>query len=289
MAPMKAWDVNAIRDLMLEAGRVAMEHFESPSITTKHDSSIVTAADHAIEELLRARLAPDGGEAAFVGEESVLETTADSMTRALSGPTWVVDPIDGTAPYANGLPNWGISLGLLEDGRFSHGAIFLPRIGELFITDGDRVRHERGSRDERYWQFSRLEARGAVDIPYRRTGMLSLPSEITHRGRFDGGNPVQSIGSAVYSVAKVITGGYLCYVARVKLWDIAGGIPILRRLGFRIEDEAGVEIPDVVSESHWVLDADSPRLWKCRGLLYIGHAKETLDHVRAHFHTGHQR
>ena len=68
---------------------------------------IVTAADRAAEDLIRTRLAalrPDDG---FLGEESGGATGS-------SGLTWVVDPIDGTVNYLYDLPNWSVSIAVVE-------------------------------------------------------------------------------------------------------------------------------------------------------------------------------
>mgnify|MGYP002875598860 CR=1 FL=1 len=283
---MTAWDVSRIRDLLLEAGRIALDHFEAPRTELKDDNSLVTDADREIETYLAGQLVDGSDEAILIGEESAEGWTAKRVAAALEGTAWVVDPIDGTAPYANQLPTWGISLGQMHRGRLENGALFLPRTGELFITDGEQVLYHRGARNPAYWSFETLTPLPREDHPWRASGMVSLPQEIVHRGRFSGHNPVQSNGSAVYSVAKLIRGSYLCYIARIKLWDLAGSLPILDRLGFRVVFEDGRDLPLEVTPRDWVLDADSPRLWKSTGLLFIAHDPATLEHMRTHYHSG---
>jgi 3'-phosphoadenosine 5'-phosphosulfate (PAPS) 3'-phosphatase len=48
------WQVPVVRDLLLEAGRIALTHFESPQTEHKADQSLVTVADTAVEEHLRS-------------------------------------------------------------------------------------------------------------------------------------------------------------------------------------------------------------------------------------------
>lgn len=283
---MKRWDPTKIRELMLDAGRIALEHFEKPSIEHKADRSLVTAADREVEEFLFDRLRIDDGSVGLLGEESGAsadQATVDRLTQATS---WIVDPIDGTAPYANGLPMWGISLGLVEEGRFRHGSLFLPRSGELFITDGDEVLYERGPRDPAYWRFEEMRALPIEERPYRSFGMVSLPFGSRSHGRFEGVNPTQAVGSAVYSVAKLILGSYIAYIAGVRLWDIAGSIPILRRLGFAMEIEEGRDLDETITDRDWILDAGSPRLYKCAAPLFIAGSRETIDYMRSHFYDG---
>lgn len=268
---------------MLQAGSLALEHFDRPETTHKADASLVTVADEAIEDYLRSALTSDGDGAQLVGEETAGATTPESVAAALSGVAWVVDPIDGTAPYANQLPTWGISLGRMESGRLTDGALFLPRTGELFITSGADVLFHRGARNPTYWDFDELQPIPIGEQPYRSTAMVSLPQEMVHDARFTGRNPMQAVGSAVYSVAKLIHGSYLCYIARIKLWDLAGSIPILRRLGFRIQFADGRELNDTVTAEDWILDATDPRVWKSTGLLFVAHDDETLRYMREHY------
>lgn len=281
-AHMRTWDTERILALMLEAGRIALQHVDNPEIDTKSDASIVTAADHAIERFFIDNLVEGEPDVALIGEETCEGMSQADVDAAMAGVSWVVDPIDGTAPYANGLANWGVSLARMEAGTLTDGALFLPHTGELFITDGPNVRYKLGARNPTYWAFDDVPIRPAGPIPYRASGMVSLPQEVSNNTRYSGRNPMQSIGSAVYSVAKVITGAYLCYVARVKLWDLAGSIPILDRLGFQIVLADGRPLGTTVSGDLWHLNNAEGRLWKAADLMFIASADETVSYLREH-------
>ena len=90
----------------------------------KPDGSEVTAADHAAERLLRRQIRAASPGDAIVGEE---------FGGALvgSGRCWTIDPIDGTASYALGLPVYGTLLALLLDGTPVFGCISIPGLAEL--------------------------------------------------------------------------------------------------------------------------------------------------------------
>jgi myo-inositol-1(or 4)-monophosphatase len=281
---MNVWDATQIRDLLLEAGRIALSYFESTTSEHKSDYSLVTPADRAVEEYLRQQLVGDG--AILIGEESAEGWTQEAIDAALAGTTWIVDPIDGTAPYANHLPTWGISLGLMVRGTLVEGALFLPRTGEMFITSGEEVLFHRGARNPEYWAFEKLAPLPQEDRKYISSGMISLPQEIVHSGHFSGRNPIQSNGSAVYSVAKLIRGSYICYVARVKLWDLAGALPILHRLGHHVIFEDGHPLTLEVAPENWVLEASSPRLWKSTGLIFVAADDETIQYMQQHYVSG---
>lgn len=90
-----------------------------PEIEIKADASYVTATDRAIESALRERIAgrfPDHG---ILGEELGRENLAAEFV-------WVLDPIDGTAPFIAGLPVYGTLIGLAWQGAPYLGVIDLP-------------------------------------------------------------------------------------------------------------------------------------------------------------------
>lgn len=106
-----------------DAGAVALGYFnerEKLVIETKRDpQDVVSIADREVENLIRARVAetlPDDG---FLGEEY-------GLTDGTSGFTWVVDPIDGTSPFVNGMPNWCVSIAVLCAGEPVIGVIYAP-------------------------------------------------------------------------------------------------------------------------------------------------------------------
>ncbi|MBB4278701.1 inositol monophosphatase family protein [Rhizobium mongolense] len=114
-----------------EAGAMALDYFkrrETLVIETKRDpQDVVSIADREVENLIRGRFNqayPDDG---VLGEEYGLEA-------GTSGFTWVVDPIDGTSPFINGMPNWCISIALLHDGVPVVGVICAPCHDELYAA-----------------------------------------------------------------------------------------------------------------------------------------------------------
>ena len=113
------------------AGAVALDYFnrrETLLIETKRDAQdVVSIADREVENLIRAGVAdilPDDG---FLGEEY-------GLAAGTSGYTWVVDPIDGTSPFVNGMPNWCVSIAVLFDSKPVIGVIFAPCFNELYAA-----------------------------------------------------------------------------------------------------------------------------------------------------------
>jgi len=108
-----------------EAGILTLEYFRRPglAVTRKGDGSPVTEADRRAEELLRARISRAFPGDAIQGEE--LGTTAGT-----SGFEWVLDPIDGTRTFVQGVPLYGTLIAVLQEGRPEIGVIHCPALGE---------------------------------------------------------------------------------------------------------------------------------------------------------------
>ena len=132
---MPANDFLALREplatVMRTAGDIARATARGPfkHWTKGADRSPVTEADIAVNELLRDRLSGLVREAGWKSEES----HADQSDRA-APLVWIVDPIDGTRAYISGSADWSISVALVEHGRPSIAAIYVPVTDEMFLA-----------------------------------------------------------------------------------------------------------------------------------------------------------
>nr|MBA2255111.1 hypothetical protein [Chloroflexota bacterium] len=106
-----------------ETDTMAMAAFRRDlQISTKPDRTLVTQADRAIEERLRARLADAVPSHGVVGEEF--------GTSDLEAPVrWYLDPIDATNNFVRGIPIWGTLIALERDGELQLGVMSAPAIG----------------------------------------------------------------------------------------------------------------------------------------------------------------
>jgi len=102
------------------------------SVDNKLDDGFdpVTEADKATERAIRTLIEATFPDHGILGEEYGL-VREDAKHR------WVIDPIDGTRAFITGIPVWGTLVGLLEDGRATHGMMAQPYLGELFYGDKD--------------------------------------------------------------------------------------------------------------------------------------------------------
>jgi 3'(2'), 5'-bisphosphate nucleotidase len=122
---------DALLGVALAAGRVQMAHFAAGvSVAIKEDRSPVTAADHESEEIILEGLARAAPGVAVVAEEAV---TAGRIP-LLTGPFFLVDPLDGTKGFIKGRREFAVNVGLIEAGRPVFGLIYAPALSELYVT-----------------------------------------------------------------------------------------------------------------------------------------------------------
>ena len=151
-----------VKDLVKQVGAFQLKHFRSiEAITIEKDvNELVSFVDETSEQLLFTGLSAIYPEAAFWGEEGGLRSEADW--------TWLVDPLDGTTNYLNGLDQFSISVALLHKGETQFGLVYRPANDELFHAfRGEGFFHNdcRVTND-----FSKLELRSTLigtGFPYR--------------------------------------------------------------------------------------------------------------------------
>ena len=101
------WKVPVITEVLAECAEIALRHYHAPSVALKSDRSLVTQADHEVEAHFASRLDDPHRGSFVIGEETIHSRSAEYVDEAMKGIAWIVDPIDGTAPYAHHIPTWG--------------------------------------------------------------------------------------------------------------------------------------------------------------------------------------
>ena len=155
-------DIRLAHVLADSVDQLTMSRFKSEDLTRerKDDNSIVTDADRAAEELIRAQLSRTRSRDQIIGEEF--------GSHGESNRKWIIDPIDGTANFARGVPVWATLIALEEDGEVVVGVVSAPalegwaRAGKLreFVNLLQRVERTRGFGD--FWSYMLL-AEGGID------------------------------------------------------------------------------------------------------------------------------
>lgn len=218
-----------MEEVARQAGDLAKRYFDSRDsleIETKRSlTDMVSIADREVEQLIRSRLLAAFPDDALLGEE-------DGLSTGSSGLTWVVDPIDGTAPFLNGLPGWCVSIGLVDKDGPLLGAIYAPVLDEMFLGGRGRGAQLNGRPirvTERFDLSTGLLGIGANDrVSAERLGLMF--GEICA----DGIATVR-YGSGALMLAYVAAGRLVGYCeARMSLWDCCAAYALIDAAGGRI-------------------------------------------------------
>lgn len=219
------------------AGELQMERYERlERIVHKSEHDVVTEVDHLSEELILGRLRE-----AFPADDALAEESGASPRSreqathdAVSGRMWIVDPLDGTVNYANGIPVFCVSIGLAIGGSPALGVIYDPARRELFsaITgagaclDGKPIGVPVKERLSDCVVSLSLPGRGYA----RRSQALRRAIRVS-----------RVLGSASLSLAYVANGRFDAFVQLrgLSLWDVAAAGVIATEGGARVTDAAG--------------------------------------------------
>jgi fructose-1,6-bisphosphatase/inositol monophosphatase family enzyme len=124
-------DISLAAELVREAGTLASEMLRQ-GLEVRYKTSlsdVVSAADHASEEQISARLAESRPDDGLVGEEGARRTG--------QGRTWYVDPVDGTYNFLSGIPYWCSAVGLVDAAGPVLGAVYYPDVDQLWVGGRD--------------------------------------------------------------------------------------------------------------------------------------------------------
>jgi myo-inositol-1(or 4)-monophosphatase len=118
-------------DLARRAGLLALDYYrnrDTLDIETKNgELDLVTIADRAVEDMIRAEITENFPNDAILGEEG-------GAAAGNSGLTWVIDPIDGTVPFLMGLPHWCVVITVIQGDDTLIGVIDVPLQEEQFMA-----------------------------------------------------------------------------------------------------------------------------------------------------------
>ena len=212
-----------IRKAGARALEVARQGFE---VYRKKDRSPVTTADLEVNRILQ-----EMWETHFPGDGWLSEESPDDLSRLDKARVWVVDPIDGTKAYVNRVPEFCISVGLVEKGVPILAAILNPSTEELFTA-------RRGEG---------LCLNGKPISPVRPADTVSHvmvnPWEF-HGGRWadlNGKVRCQTMYSIAHSLALVAAGRMQATltIEPENEWDLAAGVLLVTESGGTVADAEG--------------------------------------------------
>lgn len=211
-------------ELVRDAGQLA-KRMLADGLRTDYKTSVsdvVSAADHAAEELITNRLATERPTDGVVGEEGSRRPGDDRR--------WVVDPVDGTYNFLNGMPYWCSAVGLSNSNGPLVGAVYYPAVDELWVG-GEGLPTSRNT-----IQVPRLVDRSLDEIAVcTYAHPATLGDELQQRcwqAVVSRAATVRMMGSASVDLASV-AGGRLGLFLQSDLndWDWVPGVALVRGAG----------------------------------------------------------
>tara|TARA_Y100000816_G_scaffold273717_1_gene240311 strand:+ start:320 stop:1108 length:789 start_codon:yes stop_codon:yes gene_type:complete len=220
--------INLIIKACMKASRSLIRDFgeiENLQVSTKGPGDFVTSADKRTEKILIDELQKAHPEYGIITEETGIINKSNTEKR------WVIDPIDGTMNFLNGIPQFAISIGYEEKGEIICGVIFNPIINEMFIAEKGNGAYLNNSR-------IRVSNKNKIKDALLVTGGPKGNSKIKNKifseyiNVSNNVSNVRKFGSAALDIAYVACGRFDGYWQReLNYWDIAAGIIILKEAG----------------------------------------------------------
>jgi myo-inositol-1(or 4)-monophosphatase len=225
-------ELSVAMDAARRAGRLQMERYERlERIVHKTEHDVVTEVDEMSEQLIISAIRQAFPHDAVLAEESGHSHALPpaSGETAPAERLWIIDPLDGTVNYANGIPIFCVSIGLVEAGRPVLGVVYDPVRDELFTA-----RAGRGARLDEVPVRQPEKARMSdlvVSLSLSRRGWSERERRVRKSIRV-----ARVMGSAALSLAYVGNGRFDAFVQSggLSLWDICAAGLIAHEGGARV-------------------------------------------------------
>jgi len=216
------------RNLARNAGRLAHTAFGRSSTSMKGRHDVLTAMDGEVERFIRAAIGERYPDDAIIGEE---------QGGGAGERLWLIDPIDGTANYARGIPHYCVSIGYLELG--------VPTVGVLHDPSHDWL-YSAAQGEGAWCNDARLTVSGCdgLDAATVECGWSTRRSAADYLALLtrvmDAGCAVRRVGSGALGLADVAAGRSEAYCElHINAWDCAAGILLVREAGGHTNDFFG--------------------------------------------------
>lgn len=253
-----------------KAGGIALELITESEYSLKPDASVITKADKAISKLAKVELAeflshPD--HLLLDEEDPQMPSYLNQELLDTKPYVWALDPIDGTRLYANRMPLFGVSIGLLKDLKPWLGVVYFPVLKELFYCDGN---------DAYFVQNAFSDAAIKIKI-------VPIEEELSARSLFfcndtffdkfywlDKDFHIMIHACAVVNLCWPTIGrGVGCFL-RCHPWDFVGSWPIIKKAGIDFRRVSDGKVLEKLSADDYTLD---PKPWHMKEYYLISSQK----------------
>ncbi len=223
-----------MKQIASQGGEIALRPIARPSFSLKSDNSILTQTDLEISQLCRDSLKDflKDPRHLLIEEEDPDNTKYLDASCLESKPfIWIIDPLDGTRAFSNGMPNFAISIGLLKEGKPWLGVVYFPMLGEMFHSDGEQSYFTWNAFSEREEQTTIVP----MDQPITSQSVFMCSNSLLRNFEWQSADchlmiPECSVLSLCWPAIGRGCGAFFAAFA----WDFAGCWPIFESAGLRL-------------------------------------------------------
>ena len=195
-------------------------------------NNLVTEVDHASEKVIIDIIKKNFPEHFILSEEAG-ELKMDSAYK------WIIDPIDGTVNFANGIPICCTSIAVEHEGKMVLGAVYNPFINELFFAEKGKGAFLNDKKIKVSEKTEVIKSCLVTGFPYTYLDMPNGPLEVFSK-LIRKGIPVRRLGSAAIDLCWVAAGRFDgFYEHKLSAWDSAAGFLLVEEAGGKVTDFAG--------------------------------------------------
>lgn len=219
-----------VKKLAFEVGQVQKQHLGRKNLEVHTKSTgidLVTEIDKKSEEMIIDFITTNFPDHAILAEESGRsEQTSDYL--------WVVDPLDGTTNYAQGLPIFAVSIALQYREETVLGVVYLAALEQMFTAIKGQGAYLNGEKLQVSDKVDLIDCVLATGFPYdiaeTHLNNINYFSDLILKTR-----AVRRFGAAAYDVACVAAGKFDGYwEMRLQPWDVAAAMLMVQEAGGKV-------------------------------------------------------
>ena len=219
----------------VNAGANEIRRYYNGSFTISNKEGInnlVTEADHASEKAIFDVIKKE-----FPNHFILSEETGEIVTN--SEYKWIIDPIDGTVNFANGIPLCCVSIGVEHNGKMVLGAVYAPILNEMYFAETKKGATLNDTKIQVSNKQELVKSCLVTGFPYTYLDSPNGPLQIFEK-LIRCGIPVRRLGSAAIDLCWVAAGRFDgFYEHKLAAWDSAAGFLLVKEAGGKITDFKG--------------------------------------------------
>lgn len=227
-----------IKDILIkatEAGAAELKRFFQGTFEIAHKeglNNLVTEADHAAEKSIIKVIKEHYPQHSILSEECGDDGTSNEYR-------WIIDPIDGTINFANGIPICCVSIGVEHNGKMVLGAVYNPNMDEFFVAEKGLGAKLNGKKIQVSNKTDVLRSCLVTGFPYTYLDEPKGPLQVFEI-LIRQGIPVRRLGSAAIDLCWVAAGRFDgFYEHKLQAWDSAAGFLMVEEAGGKVTDFNG--------------------------------------------------